>query len=579
MKAEDKKLELEKLRHTCSHVLAHAVKKLFPKVRLGIGPAIENGFYYDFDQKEGFSPEDLKEIEKEMKRIIRQNLPLKKIEVSQAKAKEMLKGEKYKLELLNDLKGKITFYEQGEFKDLCKGPHLETTGDIIAFKLLKTSGAYWKGNSKNKMLQRIYGTAFFNKNELDGYVEKMEEAERRDHRKIGKQLNWFSFHEEAPGNVFWHPKGSIIYNEVLKYWREVHEREGYDEVKTPIILNKKLWMSSGHWDNFKENMYFTKIDDADFAIKPMNCPGGMLIYKSRLHSYREFPMRVAELGTCHRHELSGTLQGLFRVRMFTQDDAHIYCLPNQVKGEIKKIMKLILEMYDAFGFPEHKIELSTMPKNHIGSLKVWKESEKILQQVLKEEKVDYELNPGDGAFYGPKIDFHIKDCLERTWQCGTIQLDFSMPEKFDLTYEDNDGKKHRPVMLHRVVLGSIERFIGVLIENYAGKLPVWLNPVQVIVLTVTDRSKPFAKRIVEELKKNGIRVELDDRAQSVPKKIRDSQLHKANYTLTIGDKEVTSNTLAIRTLDGNVKFNVKLQKFIDDILKEIKERKNNLVCK
>jgi len=566
------KKDLDTLRHSASHVLAQAVKELFPKVKLGMGPSIENGFYYDFDKKQGFSPEDLDKIEKRANEIIKRDIKIEKIEVSKQKAKEMLKGESYKLELLEDLKGKVTFYQQGDFIDLCAGPHLKTTKEIKAFKILKTAGAYWKGDSKNKMLQRIYGTAFYDRKELRKYLNMLEEAKKRDHKKLGEQLDLFSFHEEGPGFPFFHPKGVRLYNELVNFWKNIHKKNNYEEIKTPIMLNKNLWLQSGHWENYKENMYLTKIDNKDYAIKPMNCPGGILVYKSSLHSYKEFPLRMGELGLVHRHELSGVLNGLFRVRSFTQDDAHIYCTEKQLEEEIINVIKLSHEIYETFGLT-HELELSTRPEKSIGTTKMWDNAEESLKKALKKLKLNYTLNSGDGAFYGPKIDFHIKDSLGRTWQCGTIQVDFSMPDKFDLEYTNKDGKRHRPVMIHRAILGSLERFLGILIEHYAGKFPLWLSPVQVKILTVTDRSNKFAKELEEKFKENNIRTEIDNRNESISKKVRDAQNQKVNYMITIGDKEIKSKKLAIRTRDGKVSFDVSTDKFIKDLQKEIKDKK------
>lgn len=562
--------ELEKLRHSCSHVLAQAVKKLFPNAKLGIGPAIEDGFYYDFDNVD-FKEEDLERIEKEMRKIIKEKQKFKKIEVTKKKAEEMLKGEPYKLELLQELKEKPTFYQNNSFIDLCKGPHIKNTGEITAFKLMKIAGAYWKGDSNRPMLQRIYGTAFKSEKELDGYLHLLEEAEKRNHIKLGKELEIFSVHEEGPGFPFFHPKGMIIWNELMKYWREEHDKEGYLEVKTPIILNRTLWEKSGHWEHYKESMYFTKIDEKDYAIKPMNCPGGILIYKTNLHSYRELPLRIAEIGLVHRHELSGVLNGLFRVRAFHQDDAHIYCTEDQIKDEVIRIIRLTDKMYKTFNLGYH-MELSTRPKKSIGTDKMWKMAENALKDALKEIKADYKLNLGDGAFYGPKIDFHIKDSLGRTWQCGTIQLDFAMPECFNLTYEGADGRKHGLAMLHRTVYGSMERFFGVLIEHYAGKFPTWLAPVQVVLMTVTDRNEKYAKEVLEKMREAGIRVELDDRSESIGKKVRDNQVKHIVYMITLGDKEQENKTLAIRTRDGKVRFGVKIDDFLKEVIKEIKER-------
>jgi threonyl-tRNA synthetase len=564
--------DLDRLRHSASHVLAQAVLELFPKVKIAIGPPIENGFYYDFDKPEGFTPEDLNKIEKRAKEIIRQDLKIKKVLKTKEEAKKILKGQPYKLELLAELKGKPSFYQQGDFIDLCKGPHVKSTREIKAFKILSTAGAYWRGDSKNKMLQRIYGTAFYDKKDLKKYLFMLEEAKKRDHKKLGEQLDLFSFHEEGPGFPFFHPKGMTVYNEIVEFWKQIHNNWEYKEIKTPIILNKELWLKSGHWDNYKENMYFTKIDKKDYAVKPMNCPGGILVYKSKLHSYKEFPLRLGELGLVHRHEMSGVLNGLFRVRVFTQDDAHIYCTEDQLQKEIIEVIKLSQEIYKTFGLG-YELELSTRPKKSIGSKKMWDSAEKSLESALRKLKLDYKLNSGDGAFYGPKIDFHIKDSLGRSWQCGTIQVDFSMPEKFDLEYDGKDGKKHRPVMIHRAILGSLERFLGILIEHYAGKFPLWLSPVQVKIITVTDRSNKFANELKDKLEEKGLRVEIDSRQESISKKVRDAQKEKLNYMITIGDKEVESKKLAIRTREGKVSFNVPTDKFIKDLLKEVKDKK------
>ena len=564
--------EVEKLRHTASHILAQAVTELFPHIKLGMGPAIDDGFYYDFDKKEGFSPEDLKKIEKKANEIIKRNLKIEKITKTKTEAKKILKDQPYKLELLNDLKEEITFYKQGDFIDLCAGPHLKSTGEVITFKIITTAGAYWKGDSKNKMLQRIYGVTFFDKKGMEDYLHLLEEAKKRDHKKLGKQLDLFSFHEEGPGFPFFHPKGTVIYDALVNFWKEIHKKHNYQEIKTPIILNKELWLKSGHWDHYKENMYFTKIDNKDYAVKPMNCPGGMLIYKSKLHSYKEFPLKIAELGLVHRHELSGVLNGLFRVRSFIQDDAHIYCTEEQLEQEITGVIKLSEEIYKTFGL-KYELELSTKPKDSIGTAKMWKNAESSLEKALKKLKLKYKLNPGDGAFYGPKIDFHIKDSLGRTWQCGTIQVDFAMPEAFKLDYDGKDGKKHRLVMIHRAILGSLERFLGILVEHYAGKFPLWLSPTQVMVLTVTDKQNKFAKELYEKLKENDIRVEFDSRSESIGKKVRDAISLKIPYIITIGDKEVKSKKLAIRTRDGKVKFNVSVDKFIKDVKEEIKTKK------
>ncbi len=565
--------EIEKIRHSFAHVLAQAVKELYPKAKLGIGPSIENGFYYDFDDLD-ISEDNLKEIETKMKEIIKKNIPIKKILLTRKQAEEQLKKEKYKLELLKDLKDKeISFYQQGEFIDMCIGPHVSSTGKlpINAFKLVSIAGAYWKGDSKNKMLKRIYGIAFNTENELKEFLRLKEEAEKRNHIKIGKEMDLFSFHSEGPGFPFIHPKGMVIWNELIKYWEEEHKKDDYVQIKTPIMLNKNLWEQSGHWDHYKDNMYFTKIDKNDYAIKPMNCPGGMLVYKDKLHSYKEFPLRVAEIGLVHRHELSGVLNGLFRVRAFHQDDAHIFITEDMIKDEISNIFNLIKRIYNTFGFDFH-VELSTKPAKAMGDSKIWKKAEAALEDALKSKKVNYKINPGDGAFYGPKIDFHIKDSIGRTWQCATIQLDFLMPEKFDLTYEGKDGKKHRPVMLHRVVYGSMERFLGILIEHYAGKFPLWLSPLQVKILNINDSNLEFAEEVLKKLKENSIRSEIDDRKESIPKKVRDAQLEKVPLIITIGDKEVESKKLAIRTLDGKVKFGVSIEEFIKESLEKIKTR-------
>ncbi|MBT6995444.1 threonine--tRNA ligase [Candidatus Woesearchaeota archaeon] len=563
---------LEALRHSASHLLAQAVLELFPKTKLGIGPSIENGFYYDFDMQEEFSEKDLERIEQKMKELAKKDLKIVGEPKTKEEAKKILKNQPYKLELLKELKAKPTFYTQGDFTDLCAGPHVESTKKIKYFKLLKIAGAYWKGDSKNKMLQRIYGTVFYEKKDLKDYLFMLEEAKKRDHKKLGEKLDLFSFHEEGPGFPFFHPKGMVLYNELVDFWKEIHKKHGYQEIKTPIILNKELWLKSGHWDNYKENMYFTKIDNKDYSVKPMNCPGGILVYKNKLHSYKEFPLKLAELGLVHRHELSGVLNGLFRVRNFTQDDAHIYCTEKQLEDEIKKVINLSDEIYKTFGLT-YELELSTKPKKSIGSQTMWDNAENSLKNALENLKLDYQLNPGDGAFYGPKIDFHIKDSLGRSWQCGTIQVDFSMPEKFDLEYDGKDNQKHRPVMVHRAILGSLERFMGIMIEHYAGKFPLWLAPVQVKIMNVNDDVLKYCNKIKEELEKNNIRVELDERNESISKKVRDAQNQKINYMITIGEKEVKAKKLAIRTRDGKVSFGVAPTKFIKDLIKEIEVKK------
>ena len=561
--------------HSSSHVMAQAVKELFPEAKLAIGPAIKEGFYYDFDIKRSFTPEDMAAIEEKMNEIIKRDLLFKKIEVSKEEAKKIFKGkkEKYKVELLEDIQDdEVTLYQQGDFIDLCRGPHISSSQKIKAVKLLSVAGAYWRGDEKNKMLQRIYGISFDKKSELESYLKLIEEAKKRDHRKLGKDLRLFSLHDEGVGFPFFHPKGMILRNILESYWREEHQKCGYTEVNTPIILNKSLWMKSGHWDHYKENMYFTKIDDEDYAIKPMNCPGGILIYKCNLHSYRELPLRMAELGLVHRHELSGVLHGLFRVRCFTQDDAHIFMTPEQIREEIKGVIDLTDRVYNTFGFSYH-VELSTKPEDAMGSDEIWEKAIKSLEEALIEKKVNYIVNEGEGAFYGPKIDFHLKDCIGRSWQCGTIQLDFIMPEKFDLFYISQEGSKERPVMLHRTVLGSIERFIGILIENYAGAFPLWLSPVQVKLLPIADRHIEYGKRIIKELVKQDIRVDFDEFNEKIGAKIRRAELEKVPYMLIFGDKELEEGLVSVRQRGKGDLGSVKLEKFTEDILKEIKDKK------
>ncbi|MBU4331885.1 threonine--tRNA ligase [Patescibacteria group bacterium] len=582
-KQENKKTRISSIetkRHSLSHVLAQAVKNLYPKVKLGIGPAIENGFYYDFDNLK-LAPEDLPKIQKEMQKIINQGQKFEKFEMSKAEAKKMLKSEPYKLDLLKELKEKPSFYKNLDtngnktFVDMCSGPHIESTKELAAdsFKLNRLAGAYWRGDEKNKMLTRIYGIAMENKSELKKYLEMLVEAEKRDHRKIGAQQDLFSFHEEGPGFPFWHAKGWIIWNEIVKYWREVHRREGYTEVNTPIILSRTLWEKSGHWEHYKENMYFTKIDEMDYAIKPMNCPGGVLVYKNSLHSYKEFPLKVAELGLVHRHELSGVLHGLFRVRSLTQDDAHIYCLPDQIEEEVGRVIDLIQEIYKVFGFKKVKIELSTRPDNRMGSDKIWDKAELALKKILQGKKVKYQLNEGDGAFYGPKIDFHITDSLDRTWQCGTIQLDFAMPETLDIEYVDEQGKKKRPVMLHRTVLGSFERFIGILIEHYAGAFPLWLSPVQITIIPVGADHKNFSHKLADEFRKNDLRVEVEDTNETVGNKIRKAEKMKIPYMLVIGDKEMQSEDLNVRLRGEKAVKKMSKEKFVERMREEVEQKK------
>ena len=537
------------LRHTASHVMAQAIQHLFPGVKFAIGPSIENGFYYDLDTEHRFTQEDFPAIEAEMAKIVKENLPLTKEVVSREDALKLFKeaGQDYKVELIQDLPedAEISLYRQGDFVDLCAGPHTASTGAVKAFKLQTVAGAYWRGDEHNKMLQRIYGTAFEKKSDLDDYLHMLEEAEKRDHRKLGKQLDLFSFHEEGPGFPFFHAKGMVLRKTLLKLWYELHDEAEYDEISTPTILSRHLWEQSGHWDHYRENMYFTTIDDEPYAIKPMNCPGGILVYKSNVHSYRDFPMRMAELGLVHRHELHGALHGLFRVRCFTQDDAHIFMLPSQMKQEISGVMDLIDKAYKIFGLDYH-VELSTRPENSMGSDEIWDLATKTLREVIEEKGVPFQINEGDGAFYGPKLDFHVKDSIGRTWQCGTIQLDMLMPERFDMTYIGEDGQKHRPVMVHRTVFGSVERFLGILIENYNGAFPVWLAPVQVKFLPISDKHLAYAKELRKKFKKMGIRVEVDESNEKIGYKIRKAQMEKVPYMAVIGDKEMESNTLSIR---------------------------------
>ncbi|HHU49738.1 MAG: threonine--tRNA ligase [Caldicoprobacterales bacterium] len=561
--------------HTSSHILAQAVKNLFPEAKLAIGPAIDNGFYYDFEVDKPFSTEDLEAIEKEMTRIVKQNLELSRFELPREEALKLMqeKGESYKMELISDLPEDevISFYRQGDFVDLCAGPHIMSTGAVKAIKLLNVAGAYWRGSEKNKMLQRIYGVSFPKKSQLTEYLNRLEEAKKRDHRKLGKDLDLFSIQEEGPGFPFFHPKGMILRNQLEDYWRKEHVRHGYQEIKSPIILNRDLWIRSGHWEHYKENMYFTKIDDMDYAVKPMNCPGSMLVYNRKIHSYRDLPLRICELGLVHRHELSGALHGLMRVRCFTQDDAHIFMLPEQIKGEIIGVINMVDDFYNLFGFRYH-VELSTRPEDSMGSEEDWDKATKALQEALEHKGLSYKINEGDGAFYGPKIDFHLEDCLGRTWQCGTIQLDFQMPERFDLTYVGSDGEKHRPVMIHRVIFGSIERFIAILTEHFAGAFPAWLAPVQVKLLSITDRSNEYIHKLMDEFTKSGIRAECDLRNEKIGYKIREAQLEKINYMLVIGDKEVENGSVAVRSRKEGDMGVIKAEEFKGLLLKEIREK-------
>ena len=558
--------------HTTTHIMAQAVKRLYPDTKLGIGPAIDNGFYYDFKVDKPFDEESLSKIEEEANKIIKEDLEIKRFTLSREEAINLMKKnkEEYKVQLIEELPEgeEISFYQQGEYVDLCAGPHLLSTGKVKVMKILSTSAAYWKGDQNNDSMQRIYGISFPKASMLEEYLKMLEEAKKRDHKKLGKELELFMIAPEGPGFPFFLPKGMILRNTLEDFWRKKHIQNGYQEIKTPVILNEELWHRSGHWDHYKENMYTTKIDDVDYALKPMNCPGGMLVYKSKMRSYKDLPLRMGELGLVHRHEKSGELNGLFRVRCFTQDDAHIFCLPEQIESEIVNLMHLINEVYSMFGFT-YTVELSTRPEDSMGSDEVWELAEESLKKALQHENIDYHINEGDGAFYGPKIDFHIKDCLGRDWQCGTIQLDFQMPERFDLTYIGEDGERHRPVMLHRVIFGSIERFIGILIEHFAGAFPTWLSPVQVKILPITDNNIGYANKIKEELERHEIRVEIDDRNEKIGYKIREAQVQKVPYMLVIGQKEMEDNTVGVRSRkDGDIGAN-SLEEFINNIKEEI----------
>ena len=576
-RVEEVEDELPVIRHTASHIMAQAVQRLYPGTKLAIGPAIDDGFYYDFDKDGGFTPEDLEKIEAEMKKIIKDNLKIETYTLPRDEAIEFLKGkgEIYKVELVEDLPedAPISFYKQGEFVDLCAGPHLLYTKGLKAFKLTSLAGAYWRGNEKNKMLSRVYGTAFQDKEKLEAYLTMLEEAKKRDHRKLGKELGLFTIMDEGPGFPFFLPKGMTLKNTLIQYWRELHTREDYQEISTPLILNKHLWEMSGHWDHYKDNMYTTKIDDEDFCVKPMNCPGGVLVYGNDSRSYRDLPVRFAELGIVHRHEKSGTLHGLMRVRCFTQDDSHIFMTPDHISSEIKGVVRLIDEVYSKFGFSYH-VELSTRPENSMGSDEDWEAATNGLKSALDDLGLEYVVNEGDGAFYGPKIDFHLEDTLGRTWQCGTIQLDFQMPQRFDLSYVGADNDRHKPIMIHRVIFGSIERFIGILIEHYGGKFPVWLSPVQVKVLSVSEKSREYANSIYARMKAAGIRCEVDNRDEKIGYKIREAQLQKAPYMLVIGEKEVENGNLTVRSRDKGDLGAMDVQAFIDQVLKQTAERQD-----
>lgn len=563
------------LRHTASHILAQAVKRLWPEAKLAIGPAIDKGFYYDIDMEHTLTPEDLGKIEKEMSRIVKENLPITKSVMSRQEAIEFFKSknEDYKVELIEDLPedAVISCYAQGDFIDLCAGPHVASTGKVKAFKLQSIAGAYWRGDEKNKMLQRIYGTAFEKKEELDAYLHLLEEAAKRDHRKLGKELGLFVIKEEGPGFPFFLPKGMALRNELENFWREVHHEFDYEEIRTPIILNKQLWETSGHWFHYRENMYTTIIDDEEYAIKPMNCPGGILVYQNEMHSYRDFPLRYAELGLVHRHELSGALHGLFRVRAFTQDDAHVFMLPDQMQSELMKVIELFDRIYSQFGLKYH-VELSTKPDNAMGDDAIWEAATEALRNAIEAKGIPYVINPGDGAFYGPKLDYHIEDSLGRTWQCGTIQLDMNLPERFQIEYVGEDGQKHRPIMIHRACFGSMERFIGILTEHYAGAFPTWMAPVQVKILPISEKHVEYAKELAKQMHRDYVRVEVDDRSEKIGYKIRQAQMAKVPYMLVVGDKEVEKGTVNVRKHGGDELGSVPFEEFFNSIKIEIKER-------
>ena len=567
---------IEIIRHSTAHVMAQAVKRIYGNVKLAIGPTIKNGFYYDFDLDISLTQDDLKKIEDEMNKIINEDLKFKRDDVSREEALKIMseKGEYYKVELINalDQSEKISLYEQGDFTDLCRGPHIPSTKFIKAFKLTSVAGAYWRGSEKNKMLQRIYGVAFSSKKELEKYLNMIEEAKKRDHRKLGRELKLFEIMDEGPGFPFFLPKGVILKNILIDYWRKLHNEAGYVEIETPIMLNKELWIRSGHWDHYKENMYTSMIDNKEFALKPMNCPGGMLVYKSEGHSYRDLPLRVGELGRVHRHEISGALHGLMRVRAFTQDDAHIFMLPDQIKSEILGVIKLIDEVYDTLGF-KYNVELSTRPEDSMGSDEEWNMAERSLKEALDEGGLDYKINEGDGAFYGPKIDFHIEDSLGRSWQCGTIQLDFQLPQRFELEYIGSDGGKHRPIVIHRVIFGSIERFIGILIEHFAGKFPVWLSPIQVKVLPIFDSFMEYGHEVIDKLRKYGIRCEIDNRSEKIGYKIREARNERVPYMIIVGEKEKNHGNISLRSRDMGEEGSTSLEEFITRVLKEDQEKK------
>ena len=565
-------MDLEALHHSCAHLLASAIKELYPNVKLAIGPSIEDGFYYDFDNL-NITDKDLAKIEAKMQEIVNRKLNFEKVLMKRKEAEKFLKNEPYKLELLKEIPGeKVQFYKHGNFYDLCKGGHIKNTSELKAFKLTNVAQAYWKGDSKNKQLTRIYGTAWNTKDELKEYLKKLEEAEKRDHRKIGKELELFLFNEVSPGAPFWLPNGMIIFKELEKFWREIHDNNGYKEINTPIVVKESLFKQSGHSEHYKENMFPLNLDKENYYLKPMNCPEATIVYSSKLRSYKDLPIRLSEIGRLFRNELSGALGGMFRVRQLTMDDAHIFCREDQIKEEITKVLSLVNKFYSTFNFKPNFF-LATRPEKALGEKKVWDKAEKALNESLKANKVKYGIKEKEGAFYGPKIDIHIKDVLNRDWQMATIQLDYQMPERLDLSYEGKDGKKHHPVMIHRAIFGSFERFIGILIEHFSGRFPLWLSPVQVIVMNINEKNLKFSNEVVKKLKENNIRVEIDDRNESIPRKVREAQLRKIPYAITIGDKEQKNKTLAVRTLDGKVKFGIKIDIFIKNIINEIQDRK------
>jgi len=571
---DEKALNL--LNHSTSHIMAAAIRRIFTDAKFAIGPAIKNGFYYDFETSKEVSAEDLPLIEEEMRKVIKEDFRFERKEVAIGEARKLFKNNKYKIEILDEISDeKVSIYTCGDFVDLCRGPHIPSTGRVRAFKLLSVAGAYWRGDEKNMMLVRIYGTSFFNKQDLKEYLQKLEIVKRSDHRKIGRDLDLFSFHDEAPGFPFFHGLGKKLIDIILDYWKEEHVKENYMEVSTPIILSNHLWKTSGHWDNYRENMYFVKIDEDDYAIKPMNCPGHIIIYKSSQHSYRELPIKMAELGLVHRHEKSGVLHGLFRVRSFTQDDAHIFCTEEQAEDEIGTVIDLVCRMYRVFGFDKYKVELSTRPEKRIGTDDMWDRAEGILIKAMVSRGIEYIVNEGEGAFYGPKIDFHVRDCLDRTWQCGTIQLDFAMPEKFNVEYMGEDNKRHRPVMIHRTILGSIERFLGIILEHYSGNLPPWLAPVQIVILPISEKYHAYAREIYDNIKKNDFRVEIDERVETLSKKIKLSEIKKIPYMIVIGEKEQETRTITIRKKIGGDLKEIKLENFIKELRKVVDNKEIN----